>query len=48
MKKERLELFKEWLEAKDENPNVVLTIRWIAEFEVWAEEDEEELRALKE
>jgi hypothetical protein len=48
MERERLSAFKDWLEAKEENPNVVLTIKWIAEFEEWAEDDEENLRAFKE
>ena len=36
-----------WLHAKGEHPNVVLTLRWIFEFELYAEEDEEEFREIK-
>jgi len=39
--------FHDWLQAKGEYPNVVLTLRWISEFELYAEEDEEEFREIK-
>jgi putative SOS response-associated peptidase YedK len=42
---EELRQFHDWLEAKGDHPSVVLTLRWIAEFEVYAEEDEEESSA---
>ena len=41
---EELRQFHDWLEAKGDPPSVVLTLRWIAEFEVYAEEDEEDYR----
>ena len=44
---EELKLFHDWLQAKGEHPSVVLALRWIAEFELYAEEDEEDFRDLK-
>jgi hypothetical protein len=44
---EELSQFHVWLQAKGEHPSIVLTLRWIAEFELYAEEDEEALRDLK-
>jgi len=44
---EELKWFHDWLQAKGEHPNVVLTLRWIFEFELYAEEDEEEFREMK-
>ena len=44
---EELKWFHDWLQAKGEYPNVVLTLRWISEFELYAEEDEEEFREIK-
>ena len=44
---EELKRFHDWLQAKGEHPSVVLTLRWISEFELYAEEDEEEFREIK-
>jgi hypothetical protein len=44
---EELRRFHVWLQAKGDQPSVVLTLRWIAEFEVYAEEDEEAFLDLK-
>jgi hypothetical protein len=44
---EELSQFHVWLQAKGDHPSVVLTLRWIAEFELFAEEDEEAFRELK-
>ena len=44
---EELRRFHAWLQAKGDQPSVVLTLRWIAEFEVYAEEDEEAFLDLK-
>jgi hypothetical protein len=44
---EELQRFHDWLQAKGDDPKVVLTLRWIAEFEVFAEEDEEALIEVK-
>ena len=42
-----LRRFHDWLQSKGEHPSVVLALRWIAEFELYAEEDEEDFRELK-
>ena len=42
-----LQQFYHWLQAKGDDPSNVLAVRWIAEFELYAEEDEEDLRELK-
>ena len=34
---EELKLFHDWLQAKGEHPSVALTLRWISEFELYAE-----------
>jgi len=44
---DELRQFHDWLEAKGDHPSVVPTLEWIAEFEVYAEEDEEDLRRAK-
>ena len=44
---EDLRRFHVWLQTKGDQPSVVLTLRWIAEFEVYAEEDEEAFLDLK-
>src|SRR5262245_28361743 len=44
---EELQRFHDWLHAKGEQPSVVLVLRWIAEFDLYAEEDEEDFRELK-
>ena len=44
---EELKRFHDWLQAKGEHPSVALTLRWIFEFELYAEEDEEEFREIK-
>ena len=44
---DELRQFHDWLEAKGDHPSVILTLRWIAEFEVYAEEDEEDYRWAK-
>jgi hypothetical protein len=44
---EELKRFHDWLRAKGEHPSVVLTLKWISEFELYAEEDEEKFRQLK-
>jgi hypothetical protein len=44
---EELRRFHDWLQSKEEHPSVVLALRWIAEFELYAEEDEEDFRELK-
>ena len=44
---DELRQFHVWLEAKGEEPSAVLTLRWIVEFEVYAEENEEDFRELK-
>jgi hypothetical protein len=44
---EELQRFHDWLHAKGDHPSVVLARRWIAEFEAYAEEDDEEFRELK-
>ena len=44
---EDLSRFHIWLQAKGDDPRVVLTLRWIAEFEAYAEEDEEGFMDLK-
>lgn len=44
---EELRRFHVWLQAKGNEPSVVLILRWIAEFEVYAEEDEAAFRELK-
>ena len=44
---EELKRFPDWLHEKGDDPNIVLALRWIAEFEIYAEQDEEELREFK-
>jgi hypothetical protein len=44
---EELKRFHDWLQAKGDEPSVALTLRWIAEFEAYAEEDEEDFMELK-
>ena len=44
---QELEQFYNWLQAKGDDPHAVLAMRWIAEFEVYAEQDEEDFRELK-
>ena len=44
---EDLKRFHDFLLAKGEQPSVVLVLRWIAEFEIYAEEDEEDFRYAK-
>jgi len=44
---EELKRFHDWLRSKGEHPSVVLALRWISEFELYAEEDEEEFKELK-
>jgi hypothetical protein len=44
---EELKQFCFWLQAKGNDPSVVLALLWIAEFEIYAEQDEEELREFK-
>ena len=44
---DELRQFHDWLEAKGDHPSVVLILRWIAEFEVYAEEDEEDFREFR-
>ena len=44
---ERLQEFKNWIRAKGDDPNAVLTMKWIAEFEEYVEEDEEMQRQFK-
>ena len=44
---EELKRFHDWLQSKGEHPSVVLALRWIAEFELHAEGDEEDFRELK-
>jgi len=44
---DELRQFHDWLEAKGDHPSLVLTLRWIAEFEVYAEEDEEDFKQFK-
>jgi hypothetical protein len=44
---EELKRFHDWLHAKGNDPSIVLALRWVAEFELYAEEDEEDLRELK-
>jgi hypothetical protein len=44
---EELKRFYDWLQAKGEHPSVVLALRWIAEFELYAEEDEDDFIELK-
>ena len=44
---EELKRFHDWLHAKGDHPSVVLALRWTAEFEVYAEEDEEDFREAK-
>ena len=43
-----LKQFHDWLQSKGEDPSVVLARKWIAEFELYAEEEEEfrEIKAL--
>ena len=42
-----LKRFHDWLQSKGEDPSVVLARKWIAEFELYAEEDEEDFREFK-
>ena len=42
-----LKRFHIWLQAKGDDPSVVLALRWIAEFEIYAEQDEEALTEFK-
>jgi hypothetical protein len=44
---ERLRHFEDWLEEKGDNPNALLTLRWITEFEEYTEKDEETIRQVK-
>ena len=44
---EELKRFHDWLQAKGQHPRVVLALRWISEFELYAEEDEEDFKELK-
>ena len=44
---EELKRFNDWLHAKGDHPSVVLALRWMAEFEAYAEEDEEDFRQAK-
>ena len=44
---EELKRFHDWLHAKGDHPSVVLALRWMAEFEAYAEEDEEDFREAK-
>jgi hypothetical protein len=44
---EELKQFHDWLQMKGDHPSVVLALRWIAEFEEYAEQDEEDFRDLK-
>ena len=44
---EELKRFHDWLHEKGDDPKIVLALRWIAEFELYAEQDEEELREFK-
>jgi hypothetical protein len=44
---EDLKRFHDWLLAKGEQPSVLLVLRWIAEFELYAEDDEEEFIEFK-
>jgi hypothetical protein len=42
-----LKRFHDWLKGKGEHPSVVLAMRSLAEFELYAEEDEEDFRRAK-
>ena len=42
-----LKRFHDWLQSKGEHASVLLALRWISEFELYAEKDEGELRELK-
>jgi len=44
---ENLQRFYHWLQAKGDELSVVLALRWLGEFEQYAEEDEEDFRELK-
>jgi hypothetical protein len=44
---EELKRFHDWPQAKGDHPSVVLALRWVAEFELYAEEDDEDFRELK-
>ena len=44
---EELKRFHDWLQEKGDDPKIVLALRWIAEFEVYAEDDEEAFREAK-
>lgn len=44
---EELKRFHDWLQAKGDEPSVVLTLRWIAEFEAYLEADEEDFMEFK-
>ena len=40
---EELKRLHDWLQSKGEHPSVVLALRWIEEFEAYADQDEEDL-----
>ena len=43
-----LQEFHDWLQARGDDPRIALTLRWIAEFEAFAEDDEQALLDVKE
>ena len=44
---EELKWFHDWLQAKGEHPNVVLTLRWISEFEAYTDAAEQNFMEYK-
>ena len=47
LRDEELQEFHDWLQARGDDPHIALTLRWIAEFEAFAEDDEQALLDVK-
>ena len=44
---DQLRRFYDWLQAKGDDPSIALALKWIVEFEVYAQEDEDAFRDVK-
>jgi hypothetical protein len=44
---EQLQQFHDWLQEKGDQPHLALTLRWIGEFEAFAEDDEQAMIEIK-